>query len=82
LFPLTVSLFSAINKEKSEKGVSVGRPIETLIVSAHRETVRRIEPVIGDVAAAVRAASCELRPDDSIDAAGFRVEQAVFAAAG
>ena len=81
-FPLAVSLFSTINKEKSEKGVSVGRPIETLIVSAHPETMRRIEPVIGDVTAAVRAASYELRADNSLEGAEFRVEQAVFAGTG
>jgi valyl-tRNA synthetase len=82
LFPLAVGLLGAINKVKSEKGVSVGRPIESLIVLANPATASRIEPVLNDVAAAVRAVERDLRVKDSLADAEFLVEQAVFATAG
>ena len=81
LFTLAVSLFGAVNKEKSEKGVSVGRGVESLTITGRADTLDRVQPALGDVLAAVRAAGHTLKEDDALAAGEFRVQDICFVAA-
>ncbi|HKQ19543.1 MAG TPA: class I tRNA ligase family protein, partial [Candidatus Eisenbacteria bacterium] len=54
-FDIAVACLAAVNKNKSESGVSVGRGIRTLTVAANPATRTRLEPVAADVMAAARA---------------------------
>jgi len=81
LFTAAVSLFGAINKEKSEKGMSVGRGLESVTLLGRSEALRVVQPALGDVLGAARAASYTLEADESLAPGEFRVHDARFAAA-
>jgi len=64
-FDVAVACFAAINKSKSEAGVSVGRGITRLALAATPATLERFARVEADVLAAARVESRELvsKPD-------------------
>ena len=79
-FDVAVACLGAINKGKSEAGVSIGRGIRTLGLAANPPTLARLEPVLGDVMAAVRAESWNLAPDAALAEGVFAVSGLEFAA--
>jgi len=60
-----VACLAAINKAKSEGGVSVGRGVATVTLAANPTTVARLAPALGDVLASARVVAHALatRPD-------------------
>jgi valyl-tRNA synthetase len=78
-FDVAVACLGAINKGKSEAGVSIGRGIRTLGLAANPPTLARLEPVLGDVMAAVRAESWNLAPDAALAEGVFAVSGLEFA---
>ncbi len=71
-FDVAVACLAAINKSKSEAGVSVGRGVTRLALAAAPATLARFAAVTADVMAAARVVDWELRPDPALDGA-FRV---------
>jgi valyl-tRNA synthetase len=53
-FDAAVACLTAINKAKSEGGVSVGRGVASVTLAAHPAMIDRLEPVLGDVLASAR----------------------------
>ena len=72
-FDAAVALFAFINKQKSERSVSIGRGIASLRVAAPRDTTARLDAVVGDVAAAARVARHELVPKADVADGAFEV---------
>ena len=68
-FDVAVACLAAINKSKSEAGVSVGRGVTRLALAAAPATLARFAAVSADVMAAARVGDYELRPDPSLDGA-------------
>ena len=54
MFDAAVACLAAINKAKSEGGVSVGRGVRKLRLRASEPTVARLKPATGDVMASAR----------------------------
>jgi valyl-tRNA synthetase len=54
VFDAAVACLAAINKAKSEGGVSVGRGVRKLRLRASEPTVARLKPATGDVMASAR----------------------------
>src|SRR5207247_1100546 len=61
-FEAAVGCLAAINKRKSEAGVSVGRAVVRLALAASPTTLTCLGPVAADVMAAARVAEYALRP--------------------
>ncbi|MDH5672158.1 MAG: valine--tRNA ligase [Myxococcales bacterium] len=80
-FELAVTSQAAINKRKSDASVSVGRPIERLVLATHPETAAALAGVIDDVLAATRTQSHELRNDPAVQPGSVRIIEAHFAEA-
>src|SRR5262249_19276561 len=59
-FDAAVALFAFINKQKSERAVSIGRGITSLRVAAPQTVATRLDAVVADVAAATRVERHEL----------------------
>jgi valyl-tRNA synthetase len=78
-FDLATSCFNAINKAKSDAGVSAGRVAERLTVRANDKTLAALAPVIRDVAGAARCQSYSIAVDASLEDGAFAVVDAVFA---
>ena len=76
---LAVAAFTAINKAKSDAGVSTGRVIEALTLEAHPDTVAIAQGVITDVVSAARGTTHELRPNPGLEPGVFSVAHATFA---
>jgi valyl-tRNA synthetase len=68
-FDVAVACLAAINKSKSEAGVSVGRGVTRLALAAAPATLARFAAVSADVMAAARVEDWELRPDPALDGA-------------
>jgi valyl-tRNA synthetase len=79
-FDLALTCLNAINKAKSDAGVSAGRVAERLTLRANAGTLAAIAPVIADVAGAARCLSYETALDASLEHGVFGVTDAVFAA--
>ncbi len=79
-FDLALSCLNAINKAKSDAGVSAGRVAERLTLRANAGTLAAIAPVIADVAGAARCLSYDTALDAQLEAGVFAVTDAVFAA--
>ncbi|TMB18033.1 MAG: valine--tRNA ligase, partial [Deltaproteobacteria bacterium] len=77
-FEAAVGCFAAINKRKSEAGVSVGRGVARLALAASPATLTSLAPVAADVMAAARVAEYALRPRAGLDGA-FEVVEVEFA---
>ena len=78
-FDLAVAALAAINKRKSDDGVSVGRVTEHLTLAANTATLARLEPIWSDVAGAARCQAHELVADDALEDATFEIRDARFA---
>jgi valyl-tRNA synthetase len=78
LFETAIAALGAINKSKSESGVSVGRGISSLRLAANSATAAVYDTVKGDVLGAVRAPSCEVEIKDSLEANQFEVVTVTF----
>ena len=76
-FDVAVACFGAINKGKSEAGVSVGRGVTRLALAAAPATLATLDGVRADVMAAARVERCDVRADPALDGA-FRVEALEF----
>jgi valyl-tRNA synthetase len=78
-FETAVACLAAVNKNKSESGVSVGRGIRTLSVAANTATRARLGAVATDVMAAARAERWDVTTDDAAADGAFRISAAEFA---
>jgi valyl-tRNA synthetase len=61
-FDAAVACLTAINKAKSEGGVSVGRGVASVTLTAHPAMLARLEVVLGDVLAAARVEAHAVEP--------------------
>ena len=77
-FEAAVGCLAAINKRKSEAGVSVGRAVVRLALTASPATLTCLGPVAADVMAAARVAAYALQPRAGLDGA-FEVVEVEFA---
>ena len=78
-FDLAMACFNAINKAKSDAGVSAGRVAERLTVRANDKTRAALAPVIRDVAGAARCQTWSTAVDAALEDGVFGVTDAVFA---
>jgi len=78
-FDLAMACFNAINKAKSDAGVSVGRVAESLTVRANEKTLAALAPVLRDVAGAARCQTYQSSLDATLDDGAFAITDAVFA---
>jgi valyl-tRNA synthetase len=76
-FEAAVAALAAINKAKSEGGVSVGRGVGRLTLVTSAAGAARLEPVLGDVLAAARVEQHELRAESCADD-GFQIAEIAF----
>jgi valyl-tRNA synthetase len=78
---LAVDCLTAINKRKTEAGVSVGRVANRLVIAASPATLSRLEPVLADVLSAARCEAHELSADSALAEGVFAIVEAEFAEA-
>ena len=78
-FDLAMACFNAINKAKSDAGVSAGRVAERLTIRANEKTLAALAPVIRDVAGAARCQTWSTAVDVALEDGAFGVSDAVFA---
>jgi valyl-tRNA synthetase len=78
-FDVAVTCLAAVNKSKSESGVSVGRGIRSLSIAANAGTRTCLEHVAGDVMAAARAERCDVTVDAAAADGTFRIAAIEFA---
>jgi valyl-tRNA synthetase len=78
-FDLAMACYNAINKAKSDAGVSVGRVAEKLTVRANGKTLAALGPVIADVAGAARCQSYEMALDAALEDGSIAIADAAFA---
>src|SRR4029450_3077626 len=78
-FDVAVACLAAVNKNKSEAGVSVGRSIRALTVAANPAMRARLEPVAGDVMAGARAERWDIALDAAATEGTVRVGAIEFA---
>jgi valyl-tRNA synthetase len=78
-FDVAVACLAAVNKNKSEAGVSVGRSIRALTVAANPATRARLEPVAADVMAAARAERWDVALDAAAADGAFSIAGVEFA---
>lgn len=81
LFEIAVAALGAVNKSKSESGVSVGRAIVSLKLACHPQTAALFRLVESDVMGAVRAPGYELEEKASLEPNQFEVVAVAFEAA-
>ena len=77
-FETAVACWTAINKRKSEAGVSVARPAEKLVLAANPATLAILDGVVSDVMAAARCASYQFEKKEDLADGVFDVLEAVF----
>ncbi len=80
-FDVAVACFAAINKAKSEGGVSPGRGVARLVLSAAPDTLRRLAAVESDVWSAARVEGREVVADTELAESVFVVRAAEYVAA-
>lgn len=80
-FETAIAAMSAVNKAKSEAGVSVGRSITALKIACNAATTEKLRLVLGDVVGATRAAGAELEVKDGLEANQFQVVSIAFESA-
>src|SRR5690606_1418442 len=78
-FQLAVDAFTAINKAKTEAGVSAGRVAKCLTLVAHPDTLAAAAAVLSDVTAAARCETYATAADESLETGVFQVKDAAFA---
>jgi valyl-tRNA synthetase len=77
-FEVAVACLAAVNKNKSESGVSVGRGIRTVTVATNPATRSRLEPVAADVMAAARAERWDVTAEAGAADGAFRIAAVEF----
>jgi valyl-tRNA synthetase len=77
-FDIAVACWQAINKRKSEAGVSVARPAEKLVIAVHPATLVILDRVVEDVMSAARCTNYRFEKNDSLTEGTFEVLEAVF----
>lgn len=78
-FQLAVDAFTAINKCKTEAGVSAGRVAKRLTIVAHPETLAAAADVLLDVTAAARCETHSTAADPALELGVFQIKDAEFA---
>ncbi len=77
-FETAVACLGAINKYKTESGVSVGRIVENLNVRATKKTSDALEIVLSDVLKAARVANCNIEISEIINDGEIVVTSGTF----
>ena len=77
-FDLAVEAFTAINKAKAEAKVSAGRSVESITLSASKETLSQVAPVLETALAAARVEKHYLEEVDNLEER-FVIRDAIFA---
>ena len=80
-FDAAVACLAAINKAKSEGGVSVGRGVAAVTLAASPATLARLEPALADVLASARVTGHSVEPRPALADGIFEVADVTFAAA-
>ncbi len=80
-FDVAVACLTAINKAKSEGGVSVGRPVARVTLAANPATLAYLEPVLDDVLASARVSRHALEPRAALADGAVEVGDITFAPA-
>ncbi len=78
-FDAAVACLAAINKAKSEGGVSVGRGVSAVTLLASPATLARLEPVLADVLASARVTAHTLEPRPALADGIVEVTDVTFA---
>ena len=78
-FDLAMTCLNAINKAKSEAGVSAGRAVESVSLRANAATLAALAPVLADVAGAARCQSYGTQVDAALEDGAFAIVDAVYA---
>jgi len=78
IFDAAVACLAAINKGKSEGGVSVGRGVRLVTLRASPATLTRLAPAIGDVMASARVEAHTLGPKPDLADDVFEVPEIAF----
>ena len=78
-FDLAVSALNAINKSKTEAGVSTGRVVEALRLKANQKTLDRVSPVLQSVVQAARCQQHRIAADPALEDGAFACVDAVYA---
>jgi valyl-tRNA synthetase len=78
-FDAAVACLAAINKGKSEGGVSGGRGIRTVTVRASASTLGRLAPVVDDVLASARVERHVLATDPTVADGAVEIADVAFA---
>lgn len=77
-FDLASACWQAINKRKSEAGVSVARPAKKLVLAANASTIEGIEKVVDDVMLASRCEAYEFVEANDMQSGQVEVIEAEF----
>src|SRR5262249_41425551 len=78
-FDAAVACLAAINKAKSEGGVSVGRGVAAVTVAASPTTLARLEPALADVLKSARVTGHSLEPRPALADGVVEVADVTFA---
>ncbi|HKA30018.1 MAG TPA: class I tRNA ligase family protein, partial [Candidatus Binatia bacterium] len=80
-FDTAVACLAAINKAKSEGGVSVGRGVAAVTVAASPTTLARLEPALADVLKSARVTGHSVEPRPALADGVVEVADVTFAPA-
>ena len=78
-FDVAVAALAAINKSKADAEVSMGRDVESLVLSASPATLESLARVAPDVLAAARVKSHDFAPTKDSPDGEFRITEITFA---
>jgi valyl-tRNA synthetase len=78
-FDVAVACLAAINKAKSEGGVSVGRGVSAVTLLANPATLAHLEPVLADVLASARVTAHTIAPRPALADGTVEVADVTFA---
>lgn len=76
---IAIAALTAINKAKADGEVSMGRALESLVLSGQASDVDKLRSVAVDVTAAARCENYEITIDDTIEKGSFQVKNIEFA---
>jgi len=65
-FDIATSIFNNVNKEKTEKQLSIGRPIKSIVVNGNNKTISIAELISEDVKSATRCQNIKWNHDDQL----------------
>ncbi|MBL8232509.1 MAG: valine--tRNA ligase [Bryobacterales bacterium] len=77
-FETAIAAMYAVNKSKSEAGVSVGRSISALKIACNAAAAQKLNLVLGDVLGAVRASACEVEVKETLETNQFEIVSVAF----